>query len=140
MSHDNVEIVRRYYDAWNEAGVRGVLPFWTSDFEWHDAPEMPDSGVYRGAEAVHTHFVDLEEAIGRMHVEIVELDPVGSTDVFAELRVQLDGNASGLPFEGPIFEAIKLREGKVSRIQLFLSAPDAREAVLTASARSADAG
>jgi hypothetical protein len=71
-----------------------------------------------------------------MHVEIVELDPVGSPDVFAELRVQLDGNASGLPFEGPIFEAIKLREGQVSRIQLFLNAQEARAAVRTASARS----
>jgi ketosteroid isomerase-like protein len=136
MSQENVEVVRRYYAAWNQAGVRGVLPFWTSDFEWHDAPEMPDSSVYRGAEAVHAHFADLEDAIGRMHVEIVELDPVGSSDVFAELRVQLDGNASGLPLEGPIYEAIKLREGQVSRIQLFLSAPEARAAVRTASARS----
>jgi hypothetical protein len=71
-----------------------------------------------------------------MHVDIVELDPVGSADVFAELRVQLDGTASGLPLEGPIYEAIKLREGQVSRIQLFLSAPEAREAARTGSARS----
>src|SRR5262245_27566114 len=30
----SVEIVRSYYAAWNESGVRGVLPFWTADFEW----------------------------------------------------------------------------------------------------------
>ena len=128
MSQENVEIVRAYYAAWNEAGVQGVLPFWTPDFEWHDAPEMPDSSVYRGADAVLAHFSDLDDAIGRMHVEIVDLDPVGRSEVVAALRVHLYGNASGLPFEGPIFEAIKLRQGKVSRIRLFLSASEALEA------------
>jgi hypothetical protein len=54
---------------------------------------------------------------------------VGRGEVVAALRVHLDGNASGLPFEGPIFEAIKLRQGKVSRIRLFLSASEALEAV-----------
>jgi hypothetical protein len=33
---------------------------------------MPDNSVYRGAEAVHAHFADLEDAIGRMHVEVVD--------------------------------------------------------------------
>jgi ketosteroid isomerase-like protein len=129
MSQENVEVVREYYAAWNQAGVRGVLPFWTPDFEWHDAPEMPDSSVYRGADEVLAHFSELEDTIGRMQVEIVDLDSASDTDVFAALRVHLAGNASGLPFEGPIFEAIKLRRGQVSQIRLFLTAPAALEAV-----------
>src|SRR5215217_7334789 len=56
MSQENLEVVLRYYAAWNQAGVRGVLPFWTPEFAWHDAPEMPDSSVYRGADAVLTLF------------------------------------------------------------------------------------
>ena len=128
MPEENVEVVRRYYAAWNKEGVRGALPFWTPDFEWHDAPEMPDSSVYCGADAVLAHFSDLEDAIGRMQVEIVELDSAGSNEVVAALRVRLDGQASGLPLEGPIFEAISLRQGKLSRIRLFLGASEAREA------------
>jgi ketosteroid isomerase-like protein len=128
MVLENIEIVRRYYAAWNEAGVRGVLPLWTPDFEWQDAPEMPDSSVYRGADAVLAHFADVEDAIGRMHVEVVQVEAVGNSEVFAALRVRIDGNASGLPFEGPIVEAISLRQGKVSRIRLFLSASEALKA------------
>ena len=75
-----------------------------------------------------THFSDLEDAIGRMQVEVIELDSVTSSEVFAALRVHLDGNASGLPFEGPIFEAIRLRQGKLCQIRLFLSASEAFEA------------
>ena len=127
MSQENVEVVRRYYAAWNQAGVRGVLPFWTPEFEWHDAPEMPDSSVYRGADAVLTLFQsrgrDRAHA-GRGHRARLsqQLRGVCSTSV------HLDGNASGLPFEGPIFEAIRLRQGKLCQIRLFLSASEALEA------------
>ena len=55
MSQENVEIVRRYYAAWNAGGLDAARAFWSDDFEWHDAPEMPDSSVYRGVEAAAAH-------------------------------------------------------------------------------------
>jgi ketosteroid isomerase-like protein len=56
MSQKNVEIVRRYYSAWNEGGIDAARAFWSEEIEWHDAPDMPDSGIYRGAESVAAHF------------------------------------------------------------------------------------
>jgi ketosteroid isomerase-like protein len=127
MSQENVEIVRDYYEAWNHAGLEGALAFWTRDFEWHDAPEMPDRGIYRGVDSVLAHFADLEGVMGRMHVQVLELEPAG-TEVVATLRVHIDGVSSGLPIEGPIFEVITLDQGKVACIRLFLTASDALEA------------
>jgi ketosteroid isomerase-like protein len=126
-SQPNVEIVRDYYEAWNRAGLEGARAFWTRDFEWHDAPEMPDGAVYKGVDAVLAHFADLEGVMGTMRVEVLELEPAGE-EVVATLRVRIDGVSSGLPIEGPIFEVISLDMGRVARIRLFLTASGALEA------------
>jgi uncharacterized protein len=119
MSEENVEIVRRYYAAWNAGGLDAARAFWSEDFEWHDAPGMPDAGVYRGAETSAAHFRDLNEVLGTMQVH---LDRVLSTDdeVFVLLHVHLDAPRGELALEGPIFETVRIEDGKISRIRLFL--------------------
>jgi hypothetical protein len=127
MSQDDVEVVRRYYAAWNAGGLDAARAFWSDDFEWHDAPEMPDGGVYRGAEAAAAHFRDLNEVLGTMEVHVDRAVPVGD-EVFVRLHVHLDAPRGGLPLDGPIFETVRIEEGKVSRIRLFLDERAALEA------------
>ena len=52
MSEENVEIVRRGYEAWNEGGSELAKEFWAEDIEYHDPPNLPDSRVVRGRDAV----------------------------------------------------------------------------------------
>ena len=119
MSEENVETVRRYYAAWNAGGLDAARPFWSNDFEWHDAPGMPDSGVYRGPEAAAAHFRDLNEVLGTMEVHLDRVLPAGD-EVFVLLHVQLDAPRGELALEGRIFETVRIEEGKISRIRLFL--------------------
>jgi ketosteroid isomerase-like protein len=126
MSEENVELVRRYYVAWN-AGLDAAQAFWRDDFEWHDAPEMPDSSVYRGAKAAAAHFRDLNEVLGTMQVHVDRLLPAGD-EVFVLLHVHLDAPRGGLPLDGRIFETVRIQEGKISRIRLFLDEQEALEA------------
>jgi hypothetical protein len=127
MSEENVELVRRYYAAWNAGGLDAARMFWSDDFEWHDAPGMPDAGVYRGAEASAAHFRDLNEVLGTMNVH---LDRVLSAndEVFVLLHVHLDAPRGELALEGPIFETVRVQEGKISRIRLFLDEQTALKA------------
>ena len=127
MSEENVEIVRRYYAAWNAGGLDAARAFWSDDFEWHDAPGMPDSGVYRGAEAAAAHFRDLDEVLGTMEVDLEQVLPAGD-EVFVLLRVHLDARRGELAMDGPIFETVRIEEGKISRIRLFLDEQSALEA------------
>jgi hypothetical protein len=127
MSQENVEVVRRYYAAWNAGGLDAARAFWSDDFEWHDAPEMPDGGVYRGAEAAAAHFRDLNEVLGTMEVHVDRVLPAGD-EVFVPLHVHLDAPRGGLPLDGPIFETVRVEEGKISRIRLFLDEQAALEA------------
>ena len=127
MSKQNVEVVRRYYAAWNAGGLDAARVFWSDDFEWHDAPGMPDSGVYRGAEAAAAHFRDLNEVLGTMKVHLDRALPAGD-EVFVLLHVHLDAPRGDLALDGPIFEAVRLKDGKISRIRLFLHEQAALEA------------
>ena len=127
MSQENVEIVRRYYAAWNVGGLDAVRAFWSEDFEWHDAPGMPDASVYRGAEAAAAHFRDLQEVLGTMEVHLNRVLPAGD-EVFVALDVHLDAPRSELTLDGPIFEAVRIDGGRISRIRLFLDEQAALEA------------
>ena len=127
MSEENVEIVRRYYAAWNIGGVEAVRGFWSDDFQWQDAPGMPDSGVFEGPDAVAAHFQDLAEVLGAMKVHLDELVPAGD-EVFVRLRVNLDAPRGGLLLSGPIFETVSIEHGKLRRIRLFLDEREAFEA------------
>ena len=127
MSEENVEIVRRYYAAWNEGGLDAARAFWSDEFEWHDAPGMPDSGIYRGNEAAAAHFRDLNEVLGTMEVHLDRVLPAGD-EVFVLLHVHLDAPRGELALDGPIFETVRIDEGKISRIRLFLDEQAALEA------------
>ena len=37
MSEENVEVVRRYYEAWNAGGLDDARAFWSDEIEWQDA-------------------------------------------------------------------------------------------------------
>jgi ketosteroid isomerase-like protein len=127
MSEENVELVRRYYAAWNEGGLQAAQAFWSDDFEWHDAPGMPDSGVYRGPEAAAAHFRDLNEVLGTMEVHLDRVLPAND-EVLVLLHVHLDAPRGELALEGPIFETVRIDQGKISRIRLFLDEQAALEA------------
>jgi uncharacterized protein len=127
MSQENVELVRRYYAAWNAGGLDAARAFWSDEIEWQDAPEMPDAGTYRGADAVATHFRDLNEVLGTMEVDVDRLVAAGD-EVFVLLHVHLDTQRGGLILDGPIFETVRIEDSKISRIRLFLDEADALEA------------
>jgi ketosteroid isomerase-like protein len=127
MSQEKVELVRRYYAAWNVGGLDAVRGFWSDDFQWHDAPGMPDGAVYEGPDAVAEHFGELNETLGLMKVNVEALASAGD-EVFVRLRVHIDAPLGGIGIDGRIYESVQVREGKLSRIRLYLDESDARHA------------
>jgi ketosteroid isomerase-like protein len=44
MSRENIDVVRRSFEAWNEGGVEASRALgWTEDAEWHDPPGFADA-------------------------------------------------------------------------------------------------
>src|SRR5215211_3341927 len=62
-----------------------------------------------------------------MEVHIDRIVPAGD-EVFVRLRVHLRAPRGGLLLDGPIFETVSIKHGKLSRIRLFLEEREALEA------------
>ena len=55
MSQENVDLMRRSYQAFNEDGLAGASEYWDSEIVWHTDPLVPEPGVYTGFDAVQTY-------------------------------------------------------------------------------------
>src|ERR671927_218531 len=51
MSRENVQIVRRVFEAWNRADLERIRDYISPEWEWHTARLFPGTdAVYRGKE------------------------------------------------------------------------------------------
>src|SRR3978361_1510234 len=64
MSQENLDVVRRGYEAFARGDIDAAIEFMHPQVEAHDPPEAPDATIYRGREAVRRdweQFSDLFE-------------------------------------------------------------------------------
>jgi ketosteroid isomerase-like protein len=54
MSAENVEVVRRFLEAYEQGGIEAVRTFVHRDFEMAQFPLHPEAGSYRGEDAAHS--------------------------------------------------------------------------------------
>ena len=102
MSQENVELVRRAYEAWNEGGAEATQEFWADDVEWHDPPNLPDSRVVRGRTAVAGYLTDQVSVVGDMKVTPVDVRTRGATVALRTAVSEPAGEAIGLDWRaGP---------------------------------------
>jgi ketosteroid isomerase-like protein len=62
-----------------------------------------------------------------MEVHVDRVSPAGD-EVLVLLLVHLDAQRGGLLLDGPIYETVRVEDGKISRIRLFLDKQNAFEA------------
>ena len=64
MSSENLEIVERGFEAFNEGGVDGILPMIHPEFVATTPPTLAsEPDTYRGAEGIHRWFDSFDEAM-----------------------------------------------------------------------------
>ena len=120
MSEENVEIIRRFSQSWNEHGVAGIEPFLHARIEWIDPPELPGGGVHRGREATMEFLREWQGAVVALHFELDEiLECPGGYLAVSTAQGQGEGGAP-IPSH-QWFHLIELLEEKIVRAQLFLS-------------------
>jgi uncharacterized protein len=127
MSRENVEAVRRLYEAFNERGLAGLYEHWDPDIEWHDVAELPDAGVHHGREAAAEAFQRYLDIGGDFKVEVDEFIEAGD-EVVAIWRYRARGAASGLPLDQEIGHVWLVKDRRLVRLRQFLSRDKALEA------------
>jgi ketosteroid isomerase-like protein len=101
VSRENVELARRYYDAWNSGDTGAVIDALAAEVEWHGHPRLPEPGPYRGREAVGRWMKQFQEAWGELSAKPVELLDAGE-GVVALVHMTGTGRGSGVEVRGGV--------------------------------------
>jgi ketosteroid isomerase-like protein len=133
MSQENVEIVRRSFEAFNRGGIPAVISggFWVPSIVF-DASRtaIPGVGVYRGEEEVARFFDEDWFAtfpFAEWEIEVKDVVSVGDR-VVATSRQRGRGATSGVGAELELANLFTLLDGKIVRIQLYRDRQEALEA------------
>ena len=132
MSQENVETVRRIYEAALRRDAATVLALYDPGVEL-DASRIGVSMHPSGGDAYHGHdglrdlFRDWHEAWGKIEYDYEELIDAGE-EVVAVVSRHARGRASGVEVERPFALLWTLRDGKVIRVVWYLTREEALEA------------
>jgi ketosteroid isomerase-like protein len=128
MSEENVEIVRRAFEALDENGVEGVLPFLASDVIFYPFPEWVEADEYRGHDGIRDVLAVWTQNFDEFTIEVDELRDAGAR-VVALYEQSGRTKDSGIPVRqrvGGVFW--DFRRGEIGKASYFLSWDEAREA------------
>jgi ketosteroid isomerase-like protein len=129
MAEENVEIVRRAIEAFNEEGFAAIgsseLVF--DDFEFHEPPEQPAPRVARGRKEVQALAEEFDAVWESHKSEPQEIRALDAARVLLRSVERFKGR-DGLELETPFAAIFTLRDGKILRWQAFWDERRALEA------------
>ena len=128
MSQENVEIVRRGYEAF--ATGRIDFEFLDDEIEWRGPREFPDlAEPHFGHDGVRQYMAKLSDAFENYRMMAEEFIDVGDDRVLVFAREGGRGKGSGAEVQtNPTAHLYTMRDGKAVRMQSYWERPDALEA------------
>ena len=135
MSQENVEVVRRTWEAFLAGMEHGEFDAWldsediVDDFEWITADLPGTRATYRGREAFHEFMSTWIEDFETWSVELDRLIDASDDRVVALFHQRATGKRSGVPVElqqGLVYE---LQDRRVVRMRNYADPDEALKAV-----------
>jgi len=131
MSEENVEIVRRVYDAVDRGDTATVLALYDPEIEWEFARSpfrnMFKHDTYRGRDGLRDFIRErYEDAWERIEDELEQLIDAGE-QVISIIRTRGRGRASGIEVEKTHGGVWTVQNGAITRVE-WMSHTDALEA------------
>jgi ketosteroid isomerase-like protein len=120
VSRENVEIVRRAFEAWNSGEPDAAAGLLDPGIEWHLPENFPDAGTWRGKEQVLTGLAGLADSWEGLVADVRELIDAGDR-VVALVRYHGRAAVTGLDLEGVSVDAQvwTLRDGTVVEVRMY---------------------
>jgi ketosteroid isomerase-like protein len=134
MSQENVDLVRRAYDSFNDWAAHperrplADTSLLHPEVKFHTYATSPEAGVYRGLHAVIEYNQRLFEQFERVRIEVQEVVPAGD-------RVMVISRQHAVPRGGEtamvvdVVEVWTIRDGLLAVRQSFPTRAEALEAV-----------
>lgn len=134
MSAENVELVRRMYEAYDRGDLKAVFAAYDPGIEWDASRLDPATGldldpVYQGVDGIRHFFRRWLEAWETIKFDYEEFIDAGER-VVVVLTQRMRGRTSGVDLEWRSYaQAWTVREGKLTRMEFFPDRAQALEAV-----------
>jgi len=131
MSQENVELVRRAFEAFAQGGLDAMGGFWADDID-HRAAEgaIDDRGPIHGKDALRAYLQEWLDLLDDPKLEPVELIDAGEDQVIAVVRGS--GRPKGTSAEGELTlsyaNLYTIRDGKIARGREYWTKEQALEA------------
>jgi ketosteroid isomerase-like protein len=128
MSQENVEVVRRAFEAFNEGGAEAALASFAPDVVLYAFPEWPGPSEYGGHDGMRALLAEWTENFDDFELEVCEVREVGDRVlVLAETVGRIKG--SRVPIRQP-FGALywDFRNGQIGETRNFLTWREALKA------------
>jgi len=127
MSRENVEVVRRGVEAWNQHEADLWLSYAAPEVEWMPAgPATVERAVYRGYEEVATGFAAVWGTWEEFRCQESEVRDLGDSVLWLG-RVTMKGGTSHVELDQEFAFHAVLRNGKVTAVRSFLAWEEAVE-------------
>jgi ketosteroid isomerase-like protein len=131
MSRENVETVRRAFEAWNADDLDALLAELDPEVEVHPSIEPALEGgeaTYRGHDGMRKAWDEYRGgAWERLTAEIQEIRDLGES-VLVLGHIEVTGRTTGIGFREEAGQLVTFRGGKILRTRDFLSHAEALEA------------
>ena len=128
MSQENVEIVRRAVDAFNEVGLaESARRFFDPDGVFEEPPEQPSPAVVEGRDAAIEIFRQFDAAWEEHRSEPEEIRVIDGERVLM-LSIEHFRGRDGIEISQPCGSIYTLRAGKIVRLQSFWERDNALKA------------
>jgi ketosteroid isomerase-like protein len=125
---NNLEIVQGLMEAWERGDMEAVFALYDPAIVWDNSTlPAPNAGVYHGHEGVRQFFQEWLEAFEDQHLQAETFIDAGGGVVVGH-RISGRGKSSGAEVEMFRWQVYRVRNGLVTRIDVFETRAEALEA------------
>ncbi|HWH44480.1 MAG TPA: nuclear transport factor 2 family protein [Thermoleophilaceae bacterium] len=129
MSSANVELGRRFLNAWNERDGATLADSTHADAEILLPRNLLEGGSYRGPEGVVRALADATETWEEVYVEVQEMRQAAGGELVALTRTVNTARSGGPRTAYEAAYVMTARDGKVASLRPYLSHREGLEAV-----------
>jgi ketosteroid isomerase-like protein len=124
---ENVELLRRFYESFNQGDLDSVLELCTDDVEVYKDPEVVEmvaTFTPRGQERVAQYLRGWLDTWSDYNARPQEFLQSGE-DVAALTQLRARGKNSQFEIEGDMADVFTVRDGRIARFRLYIQRTDA---------------
>src|SRR5829696_3535029 len=112
------------YEALNRRDVDAAMEALDPDAEWHESEVLPDTGIYRGREAIRAFLTDFLDSWERFHQSVEEVRQEGDR-VLVMIHLEARGRGSAAEVDARYAHVWTVSGGRGIRVEAFYDRDEA---------------